>query len=57
MREKVYAIMASDESDDLQHMKVVQVLSYAEGLTNAITAFNKHSKVFKYCRIVETIYG
>lgn len=56
MKEKQYAIVGSNKYDNLLKMKILEVFDY-HNYNKALEAWSEWKKKYKYCYIIETIYG
>lgn len=57
MKEKQFIIVGNNLQDDFLKMKILGVFKYSEYNNRAIPFWEKSKKKYKYCYILETIYG
>jgi len=57
MNEKEFAIVVSKKHNDLLKMKIVQKFKFSEYQSEAIPAWSYWKSKYKYCYIIETVYG
>lgn len=56
MKEKQFAIVGSNKYDDLLKMRILEVFKCSDE-NKTILAWKKWRKRYKYCYIVQTVYG
>jgi len=57
MKEKQFAIIGSNKYDNLLQMRILEVFNYDAYESEAIPAWVKWRKRYKYCYIIKTVYG